>query len=128
MREPRAAVGQLRPLPPAAAALGAGELPTLRRLCTGGAPRAGHLGLSNPTGLASVAAAARSALASGTLPSTGILGVPMAPKLSLAGVVSAPLAATASAGGASHGLHSHLRGGEYTDIQFTRVCCGMCLT
>lgn len=112
VREPRAAAGQLRPLPPAAAALGAGELPTLAQLGAGGAPGAGPVGFPNPRVLASAATAERGALTLGQLPSVDVLGVPTAPKLSGAGLASAPLAAAASAGKASRGLRDKLRGGE----------------
>lgn len=117
VREPRAAAGQLRPLPPGAAALGAGELPTLRQLGAGGAPKAGPVGFSNPGGLAFAAAAVRGALARGQVPSVDMLGAPAAPKLSAAGLASAPVAAAASAGKAPRGLHDKLRGGEYPDTQ-----------
>ena len=125
VREPRAAAGQLRPLPPAAAALGAGELPTLAQLGAGGAPGAGPVGFSNPRGLTSAAAAVRDALGAGQLPSMGMLGAPAAPKLSPAGLASAPLAAAAPAGKASRGLPDKLRGGEHmTYIQhaFAAAC------
>ena len=123
MREPRAAAEQLRPLPPAAAALGAGELPTLAQLGAGGAPGAGPVGYANPRGFASAATAVRGALVLGQLPSMDMLGAPAAPKPNPAGLASAPMAAAASAGKATRGLPDKLRGGEDLAHIQTAVCC-----